>query len=305
MQFRTLLLLLATAWMTTSCNGLKKALNKGLSDQNRKVVLDSLGKKIGKGVVAGATERLASDTTAQQMGTFLNNLTDSVTTSTRVMMDSLFKNDVRIKTAIAGVLDTVRVGMDSLFYQLREDELKGLMLTLNEQIRGLPVAMIGNNLRESLIGQKAIDNFMQLRDSLLGVTTRDMTKAFVQDVLDKESTDRVKVAVRESLEPTIDKIFDRLDNSTEQGLSFAQSNVNQILLLVGAIIAGILAFSNYQKKKYTDLVKNLTYEIENMSDVEAQKQLKKNIKKKATEKSLEPLLHKILKKQGIVKEKEV
>jgi len=79
---------------------------------------------LGKGVVAGATIELSSDTTAQRMGVFLNNLTDSVTTSTHVMMDSLFKNDVRIKQAVAGILDTVRVSMDSIFYQLQEDELK-------------------------------------------------------------------------------------------------------------------------------------------------------------------------------------
>ncbi len=301
MRIRIFIVLLAAAWAMTSCNGLKKALNRGLSDQNRKVVLDSLGKKIGKGVVAGATERLASDTTAAQMGIFLTNLTDSVTTTTRVLMDSLFQNDLRVKTAIAGIMDTFRVGMDSIFYQLREDDLKKLMLSLNDQIRALPVAMVGNNLREALIGQKAIENLMTLRDSLLGATTRDMTKAFAQEVLDKESTNRVSEAVRESLEPTIDKIFSRLDRSTEQGLSFAQSNINQILLLVGAIIAGILFFSNYQKGKYTDLVKNLTFEIENMSDEEAQKRLKNNIKKKTTEKSLEPLLRKILKNQGIVK----
>lgn len=292
---------MGAAWAMTSCNGLKKALNRGLSDQNRKVVLDSLGKKLGKGVVAGATERLASDTTAKQMGIFLSNLTDSVTTSTRIMMDSLFKNDIRIKSAVAGIMDTFRVGMDSIFYQLREDDLKALMLSLNDQISALPVAMVGNNLRESLIGQKAIENLLTLRDSLLGVTTRDMTKAFVKDVMDKESTERVSKAVRESLEPTIDKIFSRFDKSTEQGLSFAQSNINQILLLVGTIIAGILFFYNYQKGKYTDLVKNLTYEIENMSDEEAQKRLKKNIKKKTTERSLEPLLRSILKKQGIIK----
>ncbi len=77
MRIRIFIALLAAAWAMTSCNGLKKALNRGLSDQNRKVVLDSLGKKI----VAGATERLASDTTAAQMGIFLTNLTDSVTTS--------------------------------------------------------------------------------------------------------------------------------------------------------------------------------------------------------------------------------
>ena len=58
MRNQTIILLLAAAWAFTSCNSLKTALNRGLSDQNRKVVLDSIGKKIGKGVVAGATERI-------------------------------------------------------------------------------------------------------------------------------------------------------------------------------------------------------------------------------------------------------
>lgn len=303
MRITTFILLLAAAYTFTNCNALKKGLNKGLSDQNRKVVLDSLGKKLGKGIVSGATETLKSDTTAERMGIFIGNLTDSVTASTRVMMDSLFKNDVRIKKAVAGIIDTVQVSMDSLFYQLRERDLKNLMLSLNDQIRALPVAMVGNNLRESLIGQKAVDDMMVLRDSLLGATTRAMTKAFVKDILDEESTDQVRVAVRESLAPTIDKIFDRFDNSTERGLSFAQSNINQILLLVGAILAGLLVYYHYQKNRYTNLVKNMTFEIENMSDEEAQKQLKKNIRKKATEKSLEPLLRNILQKQGIVHRK--
>ena len=303
MRILTFLLVLTAAWATMSCNGLKKALNKGLQDQNRKIVLDSLGKKLGKGVITGATERLSGDTTAQHIGKFLNNLSDSVTYNTRLMMDSLFQNDVRIKKMVAGVMDTLRVEMDAVFYQLQEDDLKMLMLSLNEQIRALPVATVGNNLRESLIGQQAIEDFMNLRDSLLGTSTRDMTKSFVKEVLDDDATDNLKVAIRESLTPTIDKIFDRFDNSTEQGLSFAQSNINQILMLVGLMVAGLLAFHNYQKKKYTDLVKNLTFEIENMSDEEAQKRLKKNIRKKTTEKSLEPLLRSILKNQGIIKEK--
>ena len=303
MRISTLLVLLVTAWALLSCNSLKKALNKGLQDQNRKVVLDSIGKKLGKGVVAGATLELSNDTTAQRMGAFLGNVTDSVTTSTRVMMDSLFKNDVRIKEAVAGIMDTFRISMDSIFYQLQEDDLKDLMLSLNARIRELPLANAGNQLRESLIGQKAVADLMLLRDSLLGVTTRRMTKEFMGELVNDESTDRLQIAIRESLAPTIDKIFDRLDNSTEKGLGFAQQNINQILILLGLLCAGIIYFYKYQKDKYNDLVRNLTIEIENMADLEAQKQLKKNIRSKTTATKLEPLLRGILVDQGIVKDR--
>ena len=303
MRISTLLVLLVTAWTLLSCNSLKKALNKGLQDQNRKVVLDSIGKKLGKGVIAGATLELSNDTTAHRMGAFLGNLTDSVTTSTRVMMDSLFKNDVRIKEAVAGIMDTFRISMDSIFYQLQEDDLKDLMLSLNARIRELPLANAGNQLRESLIGQKAVADLMLLRDSLLGVTTRRMTKEFMGELVNDESTDRLQVAIRESLAPTIDKIFDRLDNSTEKGLGFAQQNINQILILLGLLCAGIIYFYKYQKDKYNDLVRNLTIEIENMADLEAQKQLKKNIRSKTTATKLEPLLRGILVDQGIVKDR--
>jgi len=303
MRTSTLIVLLLAAWAFTSCNSLKTALNRGLQDQNRKVVLDSIGKKLGKGVVAGATLELSSDTTAQRMGVFLENLTDSVTTSTRVMMDSLFKNDVRIKQAVAGILDTVRVSMDSIFYQLQEDDLKNLMLSLNTRIKELPLAYAGNQLRESLIGQQAAEDLMLLRDSLLGVTTRRMAKDFMGEMVNDESTDRLQIAIRESLEPTIDKIFDRFDNSTERGLSFAQSNINQILLLIGLICSAIIWFFKYQKDKYNDLVRNLTLEIENMSDEEAQQKLKKSIRTKTTAAKLEPLLRGILIEQGIVKDR--
>ncbi len=303
MRISTFIVLLVAAWALLSCNSLKTALNRGLQDQNRKVVLDSIGKKLGKGVVQGATIELSNDTTAHRMGVFLNNLTDSVTTSTRIMMDSLFQNDIRIKQAVAGVMDTFRVSMDSIFYQLQENDLKELMLSLNQRIRELPLASAGHRLRESLIGQDALQDLLVIRDSLLGIHTQRMAKGFMGEMVNEESTDRLQAAIRESMDPTIDKIFDRLDNSTERGLSFAQSNINQILLLISLLAAGIIYFFKYQKDKYNDLVRNLTLEIENMSDEEAQKQLKKNIRNKTTASKLEPLLRGILIDQGIVKDR--
>ncbi len=303
MRISTFIVLLIAAWALLSCNSLKTALNRGLQDQNRKVVLDSIGKKLGKGVVHGATLELSSDTTAQRMGVFLNNLTDSVTTSTRIMMDSLFQNDIRIKQAVAGIMDTFKVSMDSVFYQLQENDLKDLMLSLNQRIRELPLANAGHRLRESLIGQDALQDLLVIRDSLLGIHTQRMAKGFMGEMVNEESTDRLQAAIRESMDPTIDKIFDRLDNSTERGLSFAQSNINQILILLSLLAAGIIYFFKYQKDKYNDLVRNLTLEIENMSDEEAQKQLKKNIRNKTTASKLEPLLRGILIDQGIVKDR--
>lgn len=303
MRISTFIVLLVAAWTLLSCNSLKTALNRGLQDQNRKVVLDSIGKKLGKGVVHGATLELSSDTTAHRMGVFLGNLTDSVTTSTRIMMDSLFQNDIRIKQAVAGIMDTFRVSMDSVFYQLQENDLKELMLSLNQRIRELPLANAGHRLRESLIGQDALQDLLVIRDSLLGIHTQRMAKGFMGEMVNEESTSRLQAAIRESMDPTIDKIFDRLDNSTQKGLSFAQSNINQILILVSILSALIIYFFKYQKDKYNDLVRNLTLEIENMSDEEAQQQLKKNIRNKTTASKLEPLLRGILIDQGIVKDR--
>lgn len=303
MRFSTLILLILGTWAFTSCNGLKKALNKGLQDQNRKVVLDSLGKKIGKGVVKGATEELSSDTTAQRMGIFLNNLTDSVTTSTRIMMDSLFKNDIRIKQAVAGIVDTLQVSMDQLFYQLQEDDLKNLMLSINQQIRALPLADAGNRLRQSLIGKEAIGDLMLIRDSLLGIATRRMAKEFMGEMVNQESTDRMQAAIRETLDPTIEKIFREVNNSTEQGLNFAQRNITQIIVLLSLLGAAIVFFFKNQRDKYDGLVRNLTLEIEKMDDPEAQKELKRSIRDKATAAKLEPLLRGILIDQGIVKDR--
>ena len=73
--------------------------------------------------------------------------------------------------------------------------------------------------------------------------------------------------------------------------------------ITAAIIFGILIFYQYQKTKYTKLVKNITHSIEHIDDKDSQKQLKKIINQHATKDSVEPLLRKILKDLGIIKEK--
>ena len=298
-----LLLVVAIAFFSTGCNSIKKALNKGLNDQEQKETLKALGKKIGKGVVAGATERLASDTTKMHLDIFSTNLSNSINNSTRSVLDSLFKNDVRFKGLVAGVLDTLNYKVDRLFTDLSERDLKRVMNELNRGINDLQLANMVKDIRSSLIGEEAIGDLMSIRDSLLGAYSKELAKQFVHEMLSEEATFKLQNTIRTSLDPTIDKIFDRVDTSAETSLNFAQNNINQILLILALLICGILFFNRYQKTKYTKLVKNITHSIEHMDDNDSKKQLKKVINKHATKDSVEPLLRKILKDQGIVKEK--
>ena len=299
-----LLLVVAIAFSSTGCNSIKKALNKGLKDQEQKETLKALGKKIGKGVVAGATERLASDTTKMHLDIFSTNLSNSINNSTRTVLDSLFKNDVRFKGLVAGVLDTLNYKVDRLFTDLSERDLKRVMNELNRGIHDLQLANMVKDIRSSLIGKEAIGDLMNIRDSLLGAYSKELAKQFVDEMLSEEATFKLQNTIRTSLDPTIDKIFDRVDTSAETSLNFAQNNINQILFILAALICGILFFNRYQKTKYTRLVKNITHSIEHMDDKSSQKQLKKIINKHATQDSVEPLLRKILKEQGLIKEKE-
>jgi len=303
MRISTLIILVITGWALMSCNGLKKALNKGLQDQNRKVVLDSLGKKIGKGVVAGATEELSSDTTAQRLGIFLGHLTDSVNASTRVMLDSLLENDAQIKAAVAGIVDTLQMSVDGLFQKLNEQDIKELAHRLKQRIRELELDQEVDRIRSALLGEKALAEILHIRDSLLGERTRQMTKGFMREMVDEESTRRLQEAIRESIDPTIDKVFSEVNRSTEQGLNFAQRNIAQIVILICLLGAAISFFFKNQRDRYDDLVRNLTLEIENMDDAEAAKDLKKSIRDKTTAAKLEPLLRGILVDQGIVKDR--
>ena len=303
MRISTIILLLVTAWAVTSCNGLKKALNKGLQDQNGKVVLDSLGKKIGKGVVAGATEELSSDTTAHRLGIFLGHLTDSVNASTRIMLDSLLENDAQIKAAVAGIVDTLQMSVDGLFQKLNNQDIKELADRLKQRIRELELDQEVDRIRSTLLGEKALLEIMQIRDSLLGERTRQMAKGFMGEMVDEEATKRLQEAIRESIDPTIEKVFTEVNKSTEQGLNFAQRNIAEIVVLVCLLGAAIAFFFKNQRDQYNDLVRNLTLEIENMDDGEAAKKLKKNIRDKTTAAKLEPLLRGILVDQGIVKDR--
>jgi len=303
MRISTIVLLLLAAWAFTSCNGLKKALNKGLQDQNRKVVLDSLGKKIGKGVVAGATEELSSDTTAQRLGIFLGHLTDSVNASTKIMLDSLLENDAHIKAAVAGIVDTLQMSVDGLFQKLNQQDIKELAQRLKQRIRELELDQEVDRIRSTLLGEKALIEIMLIRDSLLGERTRQMAKGFMGEMVDEEATKRLQAAIQESIDPTIEKVFTEVNRSTEQGLNFAQRNIAEIVVLVCLLGAAIAFFFKNQRDQYNDLVRNLTLEIENMDDEEAATKLKKNIRTKTTAAKLEPLLRGILVDQGIVKDR--
>lgn len=303
MRISTIITIVIAAWALMSCNGLKKALNKGLQDQNRKVVLDSLGKKIGKGVVAGATEELSSDTTAQRLGIFLGHLTDSVNASTRVMLDSLLQNDTQIKEAVAGIVDTLQMSVDGLFQKLNDQDLKEFADRLKLRIRQLELDREVDRIRSNLLGEKALVDIMSIRDSLLGEHTRRMAKGFMGEMVDEEATKRLQEAIRESIDPTIEKVFTEVNRSTEQGLNFAQRNIAEIVVLVCLLGAAIAFFFKNQRDRYNDLVRNLTLEIENMDDEEAAKELKKNIRNKTTAAKLEPLLRGILVDQGIVKDR--
>jgi len=299
-----LLAIIIFAFSSTGCNSIKKALDKGLKDQEQKETLKALGKKIGKGVVAGATERLASDTTKMHLETFSTNLSKSLNASTRSVLDSLFKNDVRFKGLVAGIVDTLNYKVDRLFYDLSERDLKRVLNQVNSGIQDLQLAQLGKDLRSSLIGEEALRDLMNVRDSLLGSYSKELARQFVDEMLSEEATFKLQNTIRTSLDPTIDKIFDRVDTSAETSLNFAQSNINQILVILAALICGILFFNRYQKTKYTKLVKNITHSIEHMDDKDSQKKLKKIITKHATQNSVEPLLRKILKEQGIIKEKQ-
>ena len=307
MRISTLIILVITGWALMSCNGLKKALNKGLQDQNRKVVLDSLGKKIGKGVVAGATEELSSDATAQRLGIFLGHLTDSINASTRVMLDSLVENDTQLKAMVAGIVDTldlrVNESVEGIFQTLNNQDLKELTNRLKQRIRDLELTQEVDRIRSTLLGEKALVEILHIRDSLLGERTRQMAKGFMGEMVDEEATKRLQEAIRESIDPTIEKVFTEVNRSTEQGLNFAQRNIAEIVVLVSLLGAAISFFFKNQRDRYNDLVRNLTLEIENMDDEEAAKDLKKNIRDKTTAAKLEPLLRGILVDQGIVKDR--
>lgn len=236
--------------------------------------------------------------------TFSTNLSKSLNASTRSVLDSLFKNDVRFKSLVAGIVDTLNYKVDRLFYDLSERDLKRVLNQVNVGIQELQLAQLGKDLRSSLIGEEALRDLMNVRDSLLGSYSKELARQFVDEMLSEEATFKLQNTIRTSLDPTIDKIFDRVDTSAETSLNFAQNNINQILVILAALICGILFFNRYQKTKYTRLVKNITHSIEHMDDKDSQKKLKKIITKHATQDSVEPLLRKILREQGLIKEKE-
>lgn len=238
---------------------------------------DTLGGKFGGGVVTGLRDSLTSAETRQRLTALLAQLGDTLNAQVRSLRDSLLGSYLRLW------LQEVR--NDLLGSQTRRQ-----VAALRDELLGPSTQKQIAALRNELLGDSLRTQVALLRNELLGPTTRAAIDSIVADAvgtLAKEYKAKIRPLTRE-----------------EEG--WLQRNVVEVLVIVGLIVAGLIALSAYVyvvKQRYRKVIGVVAEQIEAMEDKKLHESLTKQISEKAMREGVEVHLRKILKEEGIAGEK--
>ncbi|MGH2567101.1 MAG: hypothetical protein ACRDGA_02095, partial [Bacteroidota bacterium] len=198
--------------------------------------------------------------------------------------------------------------------------------TLNAQVRSLRDSLIGSYLqlwlqevRDDLLGARTQQQVAALRDELLGVGMRKQVAALRNELLGDSLRAQVSLLRDELLGPATRAAVDSLVNeaiaSIEKGYKerirplareeegWLRNNITLVLIIVGLIVAALLAFGAYLnavKKRYRKVIGVVAEQIEGMEDKKVHESLTKQISEKALREGVEVPLREILKEEGII-----
>jgi len=265
-------IIVAVVVICSGCASIGEDLGKGLiSGVNQQA--DTLGGKLGGGLVTGARDSLTNAETRQKLAELLTMLGDTLNAQVRSLRDSLLGSYLQ------------------LWLQAVRNDLLGP--ATRRQIAALRDELIGANTREHV---------KQLRNEILG----DSTKAFIGAIRDELLGARTRSAVDSLVEQAIASVEkgyrDKIRPLAREEEGWLRQNITTVLVIVGAIIAALMAlgyYVNLLKQRNRKAVAVVTREIENIDDKKLQESLKKRIQEKATREGIEAHLHAIIKEEGL------
>lgn len=242
-----------------------KNLGAGLSD-GIKQNADTVGTRLGAGLVRGARDTLTSAETERRLGALVEQVGRTLAQQVAASRDSLMGEYTRVwiaqlKDELLGKRTRTQLG------DLR-DELLGPKTTafLRDSL-----ATVAAALRESLIGAKT----EAAVDSIVAGAVYTLSKEY-----------------RDKMQPIVHQ---------EEG--FAQRHASALLWTAGGVIAAVLVVAGIifvRRKKDRSLLGLLTYQIHRMPTQTTYDELVARIQSKAQEAGLEPRLKEVLQEQGIL-----
>lgn len=292
--FFALFSLLLTALLFFHC-ALTKPLDKAFSDALANTVsrteLDSLSLRAGFNLARGARQQLLSDSTSIKLAELLDLLDQNLArTSGRIMLS--VTDSVQYQTLVRALGETLTEAINK---KVLGPQTEARLKQIRDGILTEWVFFLEKELQNNMLGDKTRLRLAALRNELLGDSTRLLIRQLRGELTSEETARELSALIDAALTPSIEK----LDRSINQNLKVTQKYANEIILALLLAACLIIAWVWYQRRKYLNLVKLLTVQIENIPDPAYNHKIKEQIKKEAVKTDMEPLLKEVLKSQGL------
>ena len=272
--------------------------------------LNDAGKNLSAGAVQGIAEQ---DTTLQKLvDSIITTLGQSGNRQAVLLRDSLLGNRTRelleaIEKDLGQNLTATTVGLrDSLLGPYTRQWLLDLERDLAADLLKTVAGM-----RDNLLGEETTQRLARLRDQLLGHETGLLVAALRDTLLGSNMRTQIALLRDELLGPEtqnrIDSIVtgltDHLQRVTQEEEGFLKKHITEILWTVGGIIALLLvlgALLMRRERQYKNMLKMLTFQINEIDDMKAYDALTAKIQKDAQRTGLEGKLRSLLADQGLL-----
>ena len=240
-------------------------LGAGLSD-GVKSNADTIGTKLGSGVVQGARDTLTSEETRKRLTALVDQVGATLARQAAASRDTLLG-------------EYTRAWIDNLKQSLLGAQTKEQLGAIRDELLGpKTTAFLADSLRIAVAG---------LRNELLGATTQSALDSIIS-----RSLTTLSQTYRDKMQPLV---------RGEE--SFVQRNITAILWTAGGLVAGILvlgAWVQAKRRKERGILDLLTYQIHEIPEQKAYDELVTRIRRKAQELGLEPRLQELLRERGIL-----
>ncbi|MCC6461054.1 MAG: hypothetical protein IT260_11325 [Saprospiraceae bacterium] len=270
---------------------LDKAFSDALGNTVARTELDTLAYRSGFNFSKGASKGLLNDSTSLEVAALLDLLDAKLQRTSSKVMFSLTDSvqyQVLIRTLGAALSDQIN---NKVLGAATQQRLK----TLRDELLTQWVFFLEKEVQNNLLGEGTRQRIAALRNELLGDSTRLLIRELRGELTNEETTRGLTALVNAALSPAIEK----LDKTINQNLKVTQKYANEIImaLLLAAFL--IVAWVWYQRRKYLNLVKLLTTQINSIPNQAVYDDLTGRIRSEAVKTSMEPALKEVLKSQGL------
>jgi hypothetical protein len=274
-------------WLLFNCTCFYSCLQKWGSDLGSGVA--SKTDTIGRNLVSGLRDELTNTVTLHKLSVFLDsllsNLSDTLNVKANTLEDSLLNPKV-LRWA------------DSLV-----STITGAHLQLNMQ--ALQATLVGKTKKDVLEMKHSFDLLLRdilsdntrgkiglIRDELLGPKT-NMALTRIIDTAVTHIVDSSLNLISAKLRKDINPLF-------KEDASFIQRNAIWLLIIVGAIAAGIIFLVWKNRQKYLRMLTIVTKQVHDIPDQQVYDQVTTKIKNDSITAGVEPDLRDLLNKNGLI-----